>query len=220
MNGASSVLRIATNWKINYVKERYPKAEFLYYSTLLRRITVTWRRKKIAPHGLNIALECIDGEYGKGWASYFELRLGMETDTSEIVNEMITSMKNFGRCGVTGIYVGSVSFSTKPGPRPDWHPQESKTNHFDLGLLMERGIRLIGNGQAPAHMYWETLCGMADKGEIDPLKIMSHRAKMEELDEVYYRFESKENGMQKVFVQIGFSASLATERPSLTTYKQ
>jgi ubiquinone/menaquinone biosynthesis C-methylase UbiE len=32
--------------------------------------------------------------------------LGMETNTSELLNEMITSVKNYGRCGVTGVYVG------------------------------------------------------------------------------------------------------------------
>lgn len=72
----------------------------------------------------------VAGEYPKGWAHYFELMLGLETDSSEIVNEMITSVRNFGSCGITGVYVGY-------------------TNHFNIGSLMERGIRLIGNGQAP-----------------------------------------------------------------------
>ena len=31
---------------------------------------------------------------------------GLETDTSEIINEMIESVRNFGKCGVTGVYVG------------------------------------------------------------------------------------------------------------------
>lgn len=30
------------------------------------------------------------------------------SDTSELLNEMITSVKSFGRCGVTGVYVGFV----------------------------------------------------------------------------------------------------------------
>ena len=34
--------------------------------------------------------------------------LGAETDTSEIVNEMIERVKNFGRVGITGVYVGYV----------------------------------------------------------------------------------------------------------------
>ena len=33
---------------------------------------------------------------------------------------------------------------------------------------MERGIRLIGNGQAPVHKYWEELLEMIRRGELDP----------------------------------------------------
>ena len=61
-----------------------------------------------------MALECVAGEYPKGWAHYFEILLGMETDTSEIINEMITSVKNYGRCGITGVYVGFVQFLPLP----------------------------------------------------------------------------------------------------------
>lgn len=32
--------------------------------------------------------------------------MGLETDSSEILNEMITSTINFGRVGVTGVYAG------------------------------------------------------------------------------------------------------------------
>lgn len=38
-----------------------------------------------------------------------EMQLGLETDTSEILNELITSVKSFGSVGITGIYVGFVS---------------------------------------------------------------------------------------------------------------
>lgn len=83
---------------------------------------------------------------------------------------------------------------------------------------MERGIRLIGNGQAPVHMYWEKLLKMIESGEIDPLKMVSHRVLMEEIDKVYYKFEKKEDGMQKVFVQTKFSAPAAPGSPSVTKY--
>lgn len=83
---------------------------------------------------------------------------------------------------------------------------------------MERGIRLIGNGQAPVHLYWESLLKMIQEGKIDPLKMVSHRVKLEELDKVYYKFEAKEDGMQKVFVETKFSQPAAKGSPSLTTY--
>lgn len=83
---------------------------------------------------------------------------------------------------------------------------------------MERGVRLIGNGQAPVHLYWEKLLGMIQKGEIDPLKMVSHRVRVEDLDKVYYKFEKKEDGMQKVFVETRFSSPLSEGSPQLTKY--
>ncbi|KAH8602044.1 hypothetical protein B0O99DRAFT_680193 [Bisporella sp. PMI_857] len=156
--------------------------ETLDFSSLLRGTSVASRLKEMVDgRGPDVALECVAGEYPKGWARYFELMLGFETDSSEIVDETIMSVRNFGRCGITGVYVGF-------------------TNHFNIRALMERGIRLVGNGQAPVHMYWEELLKMIESGEIGPLKMDSHRVDISELKEAYYKFEKKEDGMQKVFV--------------------
>jgi len=201
INGASRVIMIDSNWRLDYVKSKYPKVELLDYSALPRGTSVTSKLREMVPRGPDVALECVAGEYAKGWAHYFELLLGMETDTSELINEMITSVKNFGRCGITGVYVGF-------------------TNHFNIGSLMERGIRLIGNGQAPVHMYWEKLCGMIESGEIDPLKMVSHRVTIDELDQVYYKFDKREDGIQKVFVETKFSAPPCAGSPSLTRYSK
>lgn len=83
--------------------------------------------------GLNVALECVAGEYPKTWSQKSKLATGVVTDSSDILNEMITSVKSFGRCGVTGVYVGTC-------------------DGFNIGSIMERGIRFFGNGQAPVHM--------------------------------------------------------------------
>ena len=40
---------------------------------------------------------------------WIEMMIGAETDTSEIINEMIESVRNYGRVGITGVYVGYVS---------------------------------------------------------------------------------------------------------------
>jgi len=198
--GARRVIVIDQNWRLDWIKEKYPKAETVDFSKLEKGESVTSTLKKMCDgRGPDVALECVAGEYAKGWAHYFELMLGMETDTSEIVNEMITSVRNYGRCGITGVYVGF-------------------TNHFNIGALMERGIRLIGNGQAPVQLYWEKLLKMIESGEIDPLKMVSHRVSMDDLDKVYYKFEKKEDGMQKVFVETKFSAPPCEGSPSLTRY--
>lgn len=83
---------------------------------------------------------------------------------------------------------------------------------------MERGIRLIGNGQAPVHLYWESLLKMIQEGKIDPLKMVTHRVSVDELDKVYYKFEKKEDGMQKVFVETRFSQPASQGSPKLTRY--
>jgi threonine dehydrogenase-like Zn-dependent dehydrogenase len=83
---------------------------------------------------------------------------------------------------------------------------------------MERGIRLIGNGQAPVHKYWEELLKMIEEGKIDPLRMVSHRVRIDDIDKVYYKFEKKEDGMQKVFVETRFSAPPCKGSPQLTTY--
>ena len=65
--------------------------------------------KKMAKNGPDVALECVAGEYPKSLAHKLEIAAGLETDTSEILNEMIESVKNYGRVGITGVYVGYVS---------------------------------------------------------------------------------------------------------------
>ena len=130
MEGASRVIMIDNNWRLDYVKSKLPNIETINYSTLKSGQTVTSVLKEMVHEGPDVALECAAGEYAKSIAHKMEMALGAETDTSELLNEMITSVKSFGRCGITGIYVGF-------------------TNHFNIGSLMERGVRLIGNGQAP-----------------------------------------------------------------------
>ena len=110
MHGAARVIMIDANWRLDFVKSKDSRIETLDYSQLPRGKTVPVALKEMVPHGgPDVALECVAGEYAKGWAHYFEMALGFETDSSEIVNEMIMAVKSFGRCGITGVYVGYVS---------------------------------------------------------------------------------------------------------------
>lgn len=111
-HGASRVIIIDGGdggWRLEFVKSKIPKVETLDFSQLPRGETVRSQLKKMVYGGPDVALECAAGEYPKGWMHYFELLFGMEMDTSEILNEMITSVRPFGRVGITGVYVGYVS---------------------------------------------------------------------------------------------------------------
>jgi hypothetical protein len=51
------------------------------------------------------------------------------------ISTTVTSIVNFGRCRITGVYFGYM-------------------NHCTIGSLMEcsSGIRFVGDGQVPAHL--------------------------------------------------------------------
>ena len=83
---------------------------------------------------------------------------------------------------------------------------------------MQRGIKLFGNGQAPVQRYWNELLEKIEKGEIDPLKMVTHRVQLDDIDKVYSKLDAREDGIQKVFVQTKFSPPPSKGAPSLTTY--
>lgn len=81
---------------------------------------------------------------------------------------------------------------------------------------MERGIRLIGNGQAPVHLYWEKLLKMIQSGDLEPLHMVTHRCDIADMDKLYKKFNAREKGMQKVFIQTKFSDPPCQGSPELS----
>ena len=218
-HGASRVILIDGGdavWRLDFVKSKTPRVETLDFTKLPKGESVTSQLKKMVHNGPDVALDCTAGEYAKGWAHYFETLLGMETDTSEMLNEMITALRPFGRIGVTGIYAGYVSKFPPGLVLKDLLIVYYQTNHFNIGAIMQTGIRLIGNGQAPVHKYWEHLLDLVRRKEIDPLKMVTHRVKLEDIEKLYSQFEKREHGIQKVFIQTKFSSAPYPGTPELT----
>ncbi|ATY67142.1 S-(hydroxymethyl)glutathione dehydrogenase [Cordyceps militaris] len=222
--GAKKIIFVDTEPRLSIIKSRFPtdKLELVDYKTLSNGLTskntVVTRLKELCDgRGPDVALECAAGEYAKSWLHWLEMTTGLETDTSELINEMIESVRSFGRCGVTGIYTGFVSRWHIPSFKRRKANQE-QTNHFNIGSLMQRGIRLIGNGQAPVHLYWKDLLQAIEKGTLDPMQMVSHRVRLEDLDKVYYAFDKKQDGMQKVFVETKFSYPASKDSPALTRF--
>lgn len=121
-DGAKKVIFVDTEPRLSFVRDRWPvphldKLETVDFKQLSHGVTsketVVSRLKDLCDgRGPDVALECAAGEYAKGWMHWLEMAVGAETDTSEILNEMVEGVRNYGRCGVTGIYVGYVSQST------------------------------------------------------------------------------------------------------------
>lgn len=82
---------------------------------------------------------------------------------------------------------------------------------------MEKGVRLIGNGQAPVHLYWEEILNdYILPGKFDPTFMITHRVPLDDMAELYKSFDKRLDGVQKVFVETKFSSPSAEGCPTTT----
>ncbi|WWC65327.1 uncharacterized protein I303_107945 [Kwoniella dejecticola CBS 10117] len=157
--------------------------------------------KKISgevPGGLDVCIDATSFHEPKTLLHKVEKALMLETDVSETPNEMIWLVKKFGRVGLIGAYAGY-------------------TNHFNIGALMEKGVRFIGNGQAPVHLYWhEILNDYILTGKFDVKMLVSHRVNIEDFPQLYEKFDKRFAGVEKVFVATKFSEPPSEGFPQLT----
>ncbi|KAG0231424.1 hypothetical protein BGW42_000251 [Actinomortierella wolfii] len=147
---------------------------------------VSAKINEMMPHGLDVTIDCAGFRYAKSFLHKVERTVGLETDTSEVLNEMIRSTRKFGTISVIADYA-------------------AYTNHFLIGGIMEKGLRVIGCGQAPIQRYWSQCLNHIEKGEFDPTAILTHRFRLEDTVEVYKMFDAKRDGILKVFLETRFS---------------
>lgn len=116
---------------------------------------VVKRVYELVPRGLNVAIDCGTFHEPKSFIHKAQKALKLETDVPETINEMLVSVRKMGRCGLIAVYTGFA-------------------NGVDVGALMGKGIRLIGNGQAPVHKYWEEIMNeYVIPGKFDPTFIVT-----------------------------------------------
>lgn len=128
VKGARRVIAIDNvAWRLEYARSKIPELETLDFSKVK---SVSKEIQDMAPGGLDVALECAAGEYAKSILHKVETAIGLETDSSDTLNEMIVSVRPYGRIGITGLYTGF-------------------TNHLNIGAIMQTGIRLIGSFSSP-----------------------------------------------------------------------
>lgn len=153
LKGAKRVIGIDNNWRIDYANSKIPGLETINYVTLASSETVPSKIHELVPGGVDVSIDATGGEYAKGFAHKVEIWIGAEQDTSEMLNECIRSTRKFGAVGIIGDYIG-CGYSSPVGGRSLCRTRANRdivTNHFNVGALMELGIRLTGCGQAPVH---------------------------------------------------------------------
>jgi len=138
---------------------------------------------KMTGGGLDCGIECAGFDYARSLKHKVEMKIGLETDTAEILTEMIYCVKKTGTVTIIGVYSGF-------------------TNHFPIGALMEKGLTVNG-GQSPTQKYWKMALEKIRSGEMDPTFIISHMGHLSNGPELYKRFSDKDDGVIKVFLRPG-----------------
>jgi len=135
----------------------------------------------LCPEGTDVAIEAAGFRYAKSMLHRIERQVGLESDTSEIVNEVISCIRKFGRMVLIADYVGP-------------------TNHFNIGAMMEKHLYVSG-GQATVQKHWLTVLKHIQDGTFDPTMIVTHFGRLSEGPELYDKFNRKTEGVIKVFLQ-------------------
>ncbi|ODO10698.1 hypothetical protein I350_01295 [Cryptococcus amylolentus CBS 6273] len=195
LKGASKVYVVDSNdSRFALAKKLGPKVIVVDF----KKEEVTKRIHDEVPEGLDVSIDCTTFHEPKTILHKVEKALMLETDVCETPNEMIWLAKKLGRIGLIGVYSGY-------------------TNHFNIGALMEKGLRFIGNGQAPVHLYWqEILDDYIKTGKFDVSLLVSHRVDLEDFPQLYNKFDKRYAGVEKVFVQTKASSPPSAGFPQLT----
>jgi len=135
---------------------------------------------EMIPGGPDVGIEAAGFEYSTSLLHKVERALSLETDTADILTEMISSVRKCGTVSIIGVYSGT-------------------TNHFPIGAMMEKDL-VVKGGQSPTQKYWKMALEKIESGELDPTFIISHKAKLSDGPELYKKFNDKD-GVIKVFLR-------------------
>ncbi|KAJ4491024.1 GroES-like protein [Lentinula aciculospora] len=167
LEGASRVIEIdRVHSRLQFAEDKsgIETIDFSQYSDVTKRIY------ELCPRGLDVAPDCGTFHEPKTLTHKIQKTLMLETDVSETINEMIVSVRKMGRCGIIAVDAGFA-------------------NAINVGALMEKGVRLIGNGQAPIRKYWEEIFNeYIIPGKFDPTFMITHRVPIDDLAKLYPAF--------------------------------
>ncbi|KAK4702647.1 hypothetical protein P7C70_g3575, partial [Phenoliferia sp. Uapishka_3] len=200
LKGASRVIAIDKGWRLNYCKSKIPELELLDFGVhkdVAKRIEeMTASDPNSFEDSRPPGLECAAGEYAKGWMHKVEMAVGLETDTSEILNEMIASIINFGAIGITGVYSGCPGSSLLGGD-----PQRLSRNEENRRRRPHRypAVSRVEQQFTP--------------GGVDACVASLSRIPIEKVAEYYTRHDKREEGIMKTFVATKFSSPPSAGAP-------
>jgi threonine dehydrogenase-like Zn-dependent dehydrogenase len=154
------------------------------------------RLNKICPEGIDTCIDCAGFRFPSTISHKIQRALKLETDTLDIVQQMIYAARKGGYVVLIGDY-----FNTGNG--------------FPIGHFMEKGLHMTG-GQSWPQTYWKTLLPMIEDGRLDPTFVITHRMPLSKIEEAYRMFSNCEDGALKiVLTPTDLARELATNQTAL-----
>jgi threonine dehydrogenase-like Zn-dependent dehydrogenase len=104
--------------------------------------------------------------------------LMMETDRPHVLRQAIMACRKGGAVSIPGVYGGLI-------------------DKVPLGAAFAKGLT-FRMGQTHVHRYMRPLLARIERGELDPTRIITHRAPLGEAPRLYETFNAKRDGCVKV----------------------
>ncbi|KAH7277137.1 hypothetical protein KP509_39G035700 [Ceratopteris richardii] len=173
--GAGNVFLIDEfDYRLEHAKSRMPFVKPINF----KKEKVYDIIRKDLPYGPDVGIDAVGMHYAHSMLNRMEIAVGLETDTPEVLNEIIYTVRKGGRISIIGAYGGYV-------------------NHLNVGAFMEKSLTMRG-GQTPCQSYWPKLLEMVKNGELDPTIVVTHEGSLEQSTHFYQIFNDKQDGCIKV----------------------
>ena len=193
VRGADRVVLVDQDeFRLEFARQRLPGVETIDFTKkkttdVLHEMFQDQHGRYVGP---DVCIEAVGFHYTKSWTHWVEMALKLENDPSEILNELIYSVRKFGRIGVVGVYSGYC-------------------NHLNIGSFMEKGLTMSA-GQTPVQKYWHHLLKLVKDGVLKPEMVITHHMPLEKAPEAYRMFNEKEDGCVKVVLKPGLGPSMSS----------
>ncbi|RYG52421.1 hypothetical protein EON67_01290, partial [archaeon] len=163
--------------------------------------------QSMMPGGPDVCIDATGFRFATGLHKV-ERAVGLETDTSEIVNEMITvcnkgMWRGFSSSSLrvtTATARAVVHTARYAGGRisliADYY---TYTNHFNIGAFMEKGLMMRG-GQVWVQKYWQQILSWIEEGRVDASWLVTHHMSLKDGDKAYTMFDKHEDRCLKILL--------------------
>ena len=193
----SSILRGAARViSIDNQPERLAKAELIGAESLnFDNFNVTEEIAKRIQGGPSVCIDCVGFRFPKGVLSWMMYKTGMETDSGDIIREMVLAGKKGARLALIGDYFNFM-------------------NGMPIGAFMEKGQSMAG-GQLFCQKYWRLLLAAIEANEIDATWLFSHRFHLDDMATAYKTFGNHEDNCTKVIIKTDFGLQQEQQNASV-----